>query len=81
MHCMYAHGHVHEYFIYYMHVLHVLYMHCSHTQYLHGLVLGEDPDIIAGAPGGIADHIGHQKDHITHLTGLQTDGHRASTTG
>ena len=45
----------------------------SSSPHLHGLVLGEDPDIIGGGPGGVGDHVGHHQGDVSGLPRLETD--------
>ena len=49
----------------------ILYMYT----HLHGLVLGEDSDVIARAPGSTGDHVGHLQVDITCHPTLQIDAH------
>ena len=42
-------------------------------KYLHGLVLGEDSDIVGRGPRGIGDYVGHHKGDLPLLPCFKTN--------
>ena len=46
---------------------------CGRGEYLHGLVLGEDSDIVGRGPGGIGDYVGHHKGDLPFLPCFKTN--------
>ena len=49
------------------------FVHVVYSSHLHGFVLGEDPDVIGGGPGGVGDHVGHHQGDVSALPRLETD--------